>query len=142
LRMIGDVLALPHKILYFPDYASSYNSSKWPTWRTISSIVCLFESSTCFKQLSAHPQEDSCINTSSVIITRRPPTQSDYTRRCINTVFLLRMSTELLETCRGLEHIIEEIVCQVGHLLELLSLICLDGMVLVCHQYLTLVTLC
>jgi hypothetical protein len=28
LRMIGDVLALPHKILYFPDYASSYNSSK------------------------------------------------------------------------------------------------------------------
>jgi len=25
----------------------------------------------------------------------------DYTRSCINTVVLLRMSTELLETCRG-----------------------------------------
>jgi len=33
--------------------------------------------------------------------TRRPLTQSDYTRSCINTVVLLRMSTELLETCRG-----------------------------------------
>jgi hypothetical protein len=36
---------------------------KWPTWRTISSIICLFESSTCFEQLCAHPQEDNCINT-------------------------------------------------------------------------------
>jgi len=33
--------------------------------------------------------------------TGRPLTQSDYTRSCINTIVLLRMSTELLETCRG-----------------------------------------
>jgi len=33
--------------------------------------------------------------------TRWPLTQSDYTRRCINTAVLLRMSTELLETYRG-----------------------------------------
>jgi hypothetical protein len=31
----------------------------------------------------------------------RPLTQTDYTRSCINTTVLLRMSTELLETCRG-----------------------------------------
>jgi len=33
--------------------------------------------------------------------TGRPLTQSDYTRSCINTIVLPRMSTELLETCRG-----------------------------------------
>jgi len=33
--------------------------------------------------------------------TGRPLTQSDYTRRCINTIVFLRMSTELIETCRG-----------------------------------------
>jgi hypothetical protein len=38
-------------ILYFSDRASWSNSGKWPTWRTISSIICLFESSTCFEQL-------------------------------------------------------------------------------------------
>jgi len=32
--------------------------------------------------------------------TRRPLTQSDYTRCCIHTIGFLRMSTELLETCR------------------------------------------
>jgi hypothetical protein len=32
--------------------------------------------------------------------TGLPLAQSDYTRCCINTVLLLRMSTELLETCR------------------------------------------
>jgi hypothetical protein len=46
-----------------------HNSSKWPTWRTISSIICLFESSTCFEQLCSHLHEDNCINTSSGIIT-------------------------------------------------------------------------
>jgi len=35
----------------------------------IFSIIYLFESSTCFEQLCAHPQEDNCINTSSGIIT-------------------------------------------------------------------------
>ena len=37
--------------------------------RTISSIICLFESSTCFEELCAHPQEDNCMNTTSGIIT-------------------------------------------------------------------------
>jgi hypothetical protein len=37
--------------------------------RTISSIICLIESSTCFEQLCANPQEDNCINTTSGIIT-------------------------------------------------------------------------
>jgi hypothetical protein len=36
---------------------------------SISSIMCLFESSTCFQQLCAHPQEENCINTTSGIIT-------------------------------------------------------------------------
>jgi hypothetical protein len=44
-------------------------SGKWPTWRTISSIICLFESSTCFEQLCAYLQEDNCMNTTSGIIT-------------------------------------------------------------------------
>jgi hypothetical protein len=35
--------------------------------------------------------------------TGQPLTQTDYTRSCINTIVLLRMSTELLETCRGLK---------------------------------------
>jgi len=35
----------------------------------------------------------------AVRYTGRPLTQSDYTR-CINTIVLLKMSTELLETCR------------------------------------------
>jgi len=56
-------------ILYIFYQASSYNSGKWPTWRTISSIICLFESSTCLEQLCAHLQEDNCINTASGIIT-------------------------------------------------------------------------
>jgi len=33
--------------------------------------------------------------------TGRPLTQNDYIRSCIHTTVLLRMSTELLETCRG-----------------------------------------
>jgi hypothetical protein len=31
----------------------------------------------------------------------QPLTQSDYTRSCIHTIVLLRMSTKVLETCRG-----------------------------------------
>ena len=44
-----------------------------PTWRTISSVICLFESSKCF-HLDLH--------------TGRPLTQIDYTRCCINAVVL------------------------------------------------------
>jgi len=51
--------------------------------------------------------------------TGRPLTKSNYNRSCINTIVLLKMSTELLETCRGFKHIIEEIVRQVGHVPEL-----------------------
>jgi archaellum component FlaG (FlaF/FlaG flagellin family) len=32
-------------------------------------MICIFESSTCFEQPCAHPQEDSCINTTSGTIT-------------------------------------------------------------------------
>ena len=55
-------IKIPCLILYFSGRASSYNSGRWPTWRIVSSIICLFESSTCFEQLCAHPQEDNCIN--------------------------------------------------------------------------------
>jgi len=77
-------------LIYFSERASSYNSGKWPNWRTISSIICFFESSTCFEQLCALLQEDNCINTTSGIITLcqwssgRPLTHSDYIRSCIN----------------------------------------------------------
>jgi hypothetical protein len=37
----------------------------------------------------------------AVLHTGRPLTQSDYTRSSIHKIFLLRMCTELLETCRG-----------------------------------------
>jgi hypothetical protein len=50
--------------------------------------------------------------------TGRPLTYFDYTKNCINTVFLLRLSTELLEIFRGVKHIIEEIVHKVGYLTE------------------------
>jgi hypothetical protein len=33
--------------------------------------------------------------------TGRPLTSTDYNRSCINTIVILRMSTELFETCRG-----------------------------------------
>jgi len=36
---------------------------------TVSSVICLFESSTCFEQLCTHLQENSCSNTTSGIIT-------------------------------------------------------------------------
>jgi hypothetical protein len=52
--------------------------------------------------------------------TGRPLTQSIYTRSCINTIVLLKMITEFLETCRGFnKHTIEEIVRHVCHLLEM-----------------------
>jgi len=31
-------------------------------------MMCLYESSTCFEQLCAHPQKEKCINTTSGII--------------------------------------------------------------------------
>jgi hypothetical protein len=35
---------------------------------TVSSMTCLFESSTCFEQLCGHPQEENCVNITSGII--------------------------------------------------------------------------
>jgi len=48
-------------ILYFSNRASSYNSGRKPPWGTVSSTICLSESSTRFVELCAHPQ-DNCIN--------------------------------------------------------------------------------
>ena len=66
---INDARSAKYKDIYFSDRASSYSSCTWPSWRTIPSITCLFESSTCCEQLCAHLQEDNCINTTSGIIT-------------------------------------------------------------------------
>jgi len=94
-------------ILWFFDRASSCIPGKWPAWRTVFYMLCLFRSSTCFEQSRAHPQEDNCVNRTSGIITLcwvsavpsrpayRPDTSSEC---CINTIVLLRMSTRLLET--------------------------------------------
>jgi hypothetical protein len=52
--------------------------------------------------------------------TRWPLVQSDYTGCCINTIVLLRVSTQSLEHVEDSnKHIIEEIVRQVGYLPEL-----------------------
>jgi len=57
-------------------------------------MICLFESSTCFEQPCAHPQEDNCIN----------------------TIVLLRTSTGLLETCRGFKYTYHRRNCASGWL--------------------------
>jgi hypothetical protein len=57
---------IPIQVIY--NNLHSHNPGRWPTRRTISFIICLFKSSTCFKQHCAHPQ-DNCINTTSGIIT-------------------------------------------------------------------------
>jgi hypothetical protein len=36
----------------------TYNSCKWPTWRTFLFSTCLFQFSTCFEQPRAHHQEN------------------------------------------------------------------------------------
>ena len=51
--------------------------------------------------------------------TRRPLTQNDHTRSCINAI-VLRMSTECSKHVEDSnKHIIEESVCQFGYLPEL-----------------------
>jgi len=55
-----------------------------------------------------------------VLVAIWPLEQSDYTRCCINTVVLLRMSAQLLEhAVDSNKHIIEEIVRLVDYLPEL-----------------------
>jgi len=46
----------------------------------MSSIIYLFESSTCFEQLCAHPHEDNCMNTTSGTITLKISEWSKITR--------------------------------------------------------------
>jgi len=51
--------------------------------------------------------------------TGQPLTQSDYTRSCINTIVLLRMSTGRSKHVEDSnKHTVEEIVHQVGRLLQ------------------------
>jgi hypothetical protein len=110
--------------LYFSDRASSYNSGRWPTWNTISSIICLSESSTCFQQLCAHPQEDKCINTTSRIITLNAIDHSTVFRVITPEVVLIHLSSwGWAQSCwkhveESNKYIIEETVRQVGHLQE------------------------
>jgi len=78
------------------------------------SLIRLLHSSTCFEHYCAHLQEDNCINTASGIVTvfrwvsgdwtvtGHSPKDSDDTRCCVNTIVLLKMSTIVLETCRGM----------------------------------------
>ena len=100
-----------NSILYFSDRASSYNSGKWPNWRTVSSITCLFESSTCFEQLCAYLQEDDCINTTSGIITLKAIEWSKITKiarthrnlmrlRCVVTLPEEYVQRQILGTAR------------------------------------------
>jgi len=84
-------------------------------------LIHLLHSSTCFEHYCAHLQEDYCINTvlvsslslgdcsvhrlqesSRTLFTEQSPKESDDTRCCVNTTVLLKMSTVVLETCRGM----------------------------------------
>ena len=57
-----DLWVLHISICITPEAMSTFDPA-------ISSIICLFESSTCFEQLCAHLQEGNCINTTSGIIS-------------------------------------------------------------------------
>jgi hypothetical protein len=46
-------------------------------------FIYLFESSTCFEQLCAYPQEDSCMNTISGIITSSQPAYRPVTNTAV-----------------------------------------------------------
>jgi hypothetical protein len=77
-------------------------------------MICLFESSTCFKQLCAHPQKDNCINTisgcnHSVLVAVR--------YACQDEVSSLQGCSKHVEDSN--KHITEETVRQVGYLPEL-----------------------
>ena len=59
-------------------------------------MICLCDSSTCFEQLCAYPQEDIWYNHCVLVAVwyaGRPLTQSDYTIICIHAFVLLRMNT-------------------------------------------------
>jgi len=84
-------------------------------------LIHLLHYCICFGHYCAHLQEDNCINTASGIVTllgnfsvhrlredsrnlctEQSPTDIDDTRCCVNTFVLLKMSTIVLETCRGM----------------------------------------
>jgi hypothetical protein len=118
------------------------HSGKEPTWCTISSTICLFESSTCFEQLCAHHQEDNCMNTTSGIITLKMSEWSALQPQCIIVILVILDHSLIFRVIipevvfiqlsswgwahRCLKHvgdsnkrIIEGIVHQVGYLPEL-----------------------
>jgi len=87
-------------------------------------LINLLRPSTRLEHHCAHIQEDNCINTAFGIVTvfrwlfstqvtrgiesclslctEQSPKDSDDTRCCVNTIVLLKMSTVVLETCRGM----------------------------------------
>jgi hypothetical protein len=67
----------------FKTVTSWNNSGRQPNWRTVSSMIRLFESSTCFEQLCARPQEDSWMNTTSTTVPSWPAC-----RKAANTEWL------------------------------------------------------
>ena len=85
--------------------------------------IHLLHSSTCFEHYYAHLQEEKIVLTQHLVsslslgdcsvhrlreessrnlCTEQPPKESDVTRSCTNAIDLLKMSTILLETCRGI----------------------------------------
>jgi hypothetical protein len=70
-------------------------------------MTCLFESSTCFEQPCAHPQEDKCINKTSGIIT------------LCYWLPGIQVKMELPAVEDSNKHIIEVTVSQIGYLPEL-----------------------
>ena len=56
-------------------------------------LTCLFESSTRFEQLCAHPQEDNCINTTSGIITLKISDHSRIFRVIIPEIVFIQLSS-------------------------------------------------
>jgi len=62
----------------------------------------LIHFSTCFEHFCAHLQDRLREESSRNLCTEQSPKESDDTRCCVNTTVLLKMSTIMLETCRGM----------------------------------------
>jgi len=68
-------------------------------------MICLFESSTCFKQLCAHPQEDNFIHTTPGIITLKTSEWSKITKitRIHRSCIAATMYSSSLSTFGGMK---------------------------------------
>ena len=55
-------------------------------------------SSICLDDCSVHRLREGCRN----LCTEQSPKECDDTRCCVNTIVFLKMSTIVLETCRGM----------------------------------------